>query len=242
MRIDRILGIFNCLSCGYRGNIFFKFGVEINRLDTTREKLRRKIKELQQDRFSYPLPKDAIQYLGSWRGISPKTYLRFQAFKSSEKEFINRVVFPIRDVTGRTVCFIGRDDTGTLAKKYYIHPGGTRLPLYPSVLPTKGKVCIVEGIFDMLNLQDKDMINVITTFGVNNVREDTFNDLKLQGITGVDILFDNDDAGKSGALAAQAIIEKAGLATRIVEIPDGMKDPGELNVHQVHKLRNYLYG
>ena len=26
MRIDQVLGIFNCLSCGYKGNLFYFYG------------------------------------------------------------------------------------------------------------------------------------------------------------------------------------------------------------------------
>lgn len=240
MRIDKELGIFQCMSCGYKGNIFIRFGIQVNKLETSKERIKRKIEELRWDRIGCQFPKDMIPYVGSWRGISSKTYTKFEAFKSAEKEFINRLVFPIRDITGRIVCFMGRDDTGTLNKRYLIHPGGRPLPLFPSVEPIKDRICIVEGIFDMLNLHDKGMTNAITTFGVN-VKSSLFSTLKLQGISGVDILYDNDDAGKKGAEKAEELLKEEGLSTRIVEIPEGRNDPAELTTKQVLNLRKFLY-
>ena len=45
MRIDKVLGVFNCLSCGFKGNIFYHFGERVDKLDTAREKLKRKLTE-----------------------------------------------------------------------------------------------------------------------------------------------------------------------------------------------------
>ena len=36
MRIDRVLGIFNCLSCGYKGNIFYLYGIVPHKLHQAR--------------------------------------------------------------------------------------------------------------------------------------------------------------------------------------------------------------
>jgi DNA primase len=48
MRIDKVIGIFQCLSCGYKGNIFYKFGQKPNKMDIMRENLKRKIQEIRQ--------------------------------------------------------------------------------------------------------------------------------------------------------------------------------------------------
>lgn len=242
MRIDKVLGIFHCLACGYKGNLFNRFGRKPDKLETLRERLMRKIKDIRQDSIGQSFPKDMIPYIGNWRNISSDTYRKFEAFKSAEKEYINRVVFPIRDITGKIVCFLGRDDTGTLSKKYYIHPGGVRLPFFPSVTPIKDRVVIVEGIFDMLNLYDKGVQNVIVTFGTSTIMQDgCFDYLKLQGVTGIDILFDSDDAGKKAAEKAKEIIEKSGLDATIRNLPSGM-DPGDLVYEQVQKLKEALHG
>ena len=45
MRIDRVTGIYNCFSCGFKGNIFKFFDAPSNPLDIKRENFRRKIQE-----------------------------------------------------------------------------------------------------------------------------------------------------------------------------------------------------
>ena len=45
MRIDNITGIFNCFSCGFKGNIFNMFGAPSNYLDIKRQRLTQAIEE-----------------------------------------------------------------------------------------------------------------------------------------------------------------------------------------------------
>ena len=241
MRVDKVLGIFQCMSCGFKGNIFFLYRHAPNKLELMREKVRRKIEKIRQQSIGYSLPNDAIEYESNWRNISPETYKKFGAFRSSQKEFINRVVFPITDITGRIVAFIGRDDTSILTKKYLVHPSGSALPLFPQVTPIKDRIVLVEGIFDMLNLHDKGLTNAVTSFGVTTVRDTSFDLLKLQGIQGIDILYDSDKAGIEGAKKVKDIAKKIDLDVKIHTLKDN-KDPGELTAQQVKKLKEALYG
>lgn len=241
MRIDKVLGIFQCMACGFKGNIFFLYKHAPNKLELMREKVKRKIEKIRQQSIGYSLPTDAIEYESNWRGISAETYKKFGAFRSAQKEFMNRVVFPVTDITGRVVAFIGRDDTGTLSKKYYIHPSGSALPLFPQVTPLNGRIILVEGIFDMLNLHDKGLTNAVTSFGVTTVRDTSFDLLKLQGVEGIDILYDSDKAGIEGAKKVKDIAEKIDLDAKIHTLKDN-KDPGELTTSQVQKLKEVLYG
>lgn len=241
MRIDKVLGIFQCMACGFKGNIFFLYKHAPNKLELMREKVKRKIEKIRQQSIGYSLPTDAIEYESNWRGISAETYKKFGAFRSAQKEFMNRVVFPVTDITGRVVAFIGRDDTGTLSKKYYIHPSGSALPLFPQVTPINSRIILVEGIFDMLNLHDKGLTNAVTSFGVTTVRDTSFDLLKLQGVEGIDILYDSDKAGIEGAKKVKDIAEKIDLDAKIHTLKDN-KDPGELTISQVQKLKEVLYG
>ena len=60
--------------------------------------------------------------------------------------------------------------TMTEIPKYLISPPQAKLPLYPaSVKPIKGRVILVEGIFDMINLFDKGLPNAICCFGTKNM-------------------------------------------------------------------------
>ena len=242
MRIDNITGIFNCFSCGYKGNIFKMFGAPSNYLDIKRQKLTDSIEEKRSSSIGISFPKGHTPYSGNWRNIKPETYKHFEAFLHHETQFVGRVVFPIRDITGKVVAFNGRHMTLSEKLKYMIYPPQATLPLYPaSVKPIKGRVILVEGIYDMINLFDKGLSNSVCCFGTNNVDQDKLAILKMQDIMGVDIIFDGDEAGQLAAENVKILAERAGLVTRNVNLGQNI-DPGSLVQQQVKNLGERLYG
>ena len=242
MRIDNITGIFNCFSCGFKGNIFKTFGAPSNFLDIKRQRLSDAIEEKRSSSVGLPFPKGHTPYIGNWRNIRPDTYKYFDAFLHHETQFVGRVVFPIRDITGKVVAFNGRHMTLSEKLKYMIYPPQAKLPLYPSsVKPIKGRVILVEGIFDMINLFDKGLSNVICCFGTNNVDMDKLSILKMQDIMGVDIIFDGDDPGQRAAENIQILAERTGFVTRNINLGQNI-DPGSLAGDQITNLRERLYG
>lgn len=239
MRIDKVTGIFNCFSCEYKGNLFSLFGEKANHLQIKKELLKKKIREKRAESIGLPFPSNAIPYSGNWREIHSSTYQKFEAFQSIEPDFIGRIVFPIRDISGRIVAFNGRHTTGGIPK-YLISPSGARMPLFPALVePIKDTVIIVEGIYDMLNLHDKGLTNAVCCFGTKNINEDKLSLLKLRGVESLDIFFDGDEAGQKAAEKVKIFAEKVGLFTRNINIPD--TDPGELSLPVVQKLRQKLY-
>jgi DNA primase len=95
---------------------------------------------------------------------------------------------------------------------------------------------------DMLNLHDKGLTNAICNFGVGKLTEDKINILKIQGISGIDIFFDNDKAGQEGAEKNKAILELEEIPVRNLVLPSNLKDPGELTASQVIRFKEILYG
>lgn len=238
MRVDRILGIFHCFSCGHKGSLFQHYNVEVSQVGLRREKLKRKIQDIRSSGVGIPMPDGTTPFNRDWRGISATTFEKFGAFYALGKNFAGRVNFPIKDASGRIVAFQGRDETGTLPQKYMFTPSGVKLPLFPMAEPIQGKVILVEGIFDMLNLHDKGLTNAICCFGVNNFTEEKLNLLKISGVTGLDLLFDGDDAGKG---AAERIKKLAGdFPVRIITLRQG--DPGDMSVKHVEYVRSKWYG
>ena len=242
MRIDTITGVFNCFSCGYKGNLFKLYGAPSNFLDIKRQRLFDAIEEKRSSSVGLPFPKGHTPYIGNWRNISPDTYKHFEAFLHHETQFVGRVVFPIRDITGKVVAFNGRHMTLSEKLKYMIYPPQAKLPLYPSkVKPIKGRVILVEGIFDMINLFDKGLSNVICCFGTNNVDIDKLSILKMQDIMGIDIIFDGDDPGQRAAENIKVLGERTGFVTRNINLGQNI-DPGSLAGEQITNLRERLYG
>jgi DNA primase len=168
------------------------------------------------------LPIGAVPYVGDWRGIKPETYRKFEAFQHHRPEFIGRIVFPIKNLLGRVSALIGRHTTGEIPK-YLVHPYGAKLPLYPLVKPIEGTIILVEGIFDMLNLQDKGLTNTVCCFGTKNINTKKLENLKIQGVQKLIIFFDGDAAGKEGAVEVQKLCTNS------------------LSQNEVDKLKRKLY-
>ncbi|MCS5550535.1 MAG: toprim domain-containing protein [Gammaproteobacteria bacterium] len=239
MRVDRITGIFQCFSCGYKGNIFTHFGEKANHLQVRRELFKKRIKEKRSESIGLSFPRNVVPYVGNWRDIKPETYKKFEAFQHHDPDYIGRVVFPVRDISGRIVAFNGRHTTGG-TPKYMISPAGAKMPLFPVVEPIQGSVILVEGIFDMINLHDKGLDNAVCTFGTKNINEDKLKMLSIQGVDSIDVFFDGDDAGQDASKVIQEMCERVGLTSRNVCLKD--TDPGALPLSTVQKLKSKLYG
>ncbi len=241
MRIDRILGVFNCFSCGYRGNIFSFFDQEKDMLAIKREKLKRKIIKLRASSTGLTIPDGATPYVGSWRNISAKTYAAFGAFRHHSREFSGRLVFPIKNASGKIIAFIARDETGASPIKYIFYPKEVELQPYPAKpIPINGRIIVVEGIFDVLNLYDKGLTNATAIFGVNNFKEEHLTNFKIQGVSGLDLMLDADEAGKKGIANIRNLCEENNMPVRTVRLPEG-QDPGALSEKSVSSLKSRLY-
>ena len=238
MRIDQITGIFHCFSCGFKGNVFVHFGEKASFLHLRRELVKKKIREKRAESVGLPFPRSALPYVGNWRNIKPETYRKFEAFQEHEA-FVGRIVFPIRDISGRIVAFNARHMTGG-TPKYLISPPGARMPLFPAKIdPIQASVILVEGIYDMLNLHDKGLTNAVCCFGTRNINEEKLSILRLQGIEEAIVFFDGDEAGQTAAAKVQEMCEKVDLLTRNINVAD--IDPGALTENQVEKLKDKLY-
>lgn len=240
LRIDKTTGIFNCLSCGYSGNLFDFFGQKPNWLQIRRNNLKNIIEEKLVETAGLTIPENAVPFDTDWRGISAATFKKFGAFQHNNSEFIGRVVIPVRNITGKIVAFCGRHQ-GNVDPKYLFHPGGAKLPLFPVVKPLHGRIILVEGIFDMMNLHDKGLDNAVCAFGVNKMTEEKINILKIQGVSGIDIFFDNDEAGQNAVVKLQEKLNEHEIASTKVTYSN-VKDPGELTALQVIKIKEKLYG
>ena len=244
MRIDKITGVFNCFSCGYKGNIFKLFDKASNYLDIKREKVKQTIDRKRSESVGLLMPRDIVPYVGNERNIKPETYKKFEAFLSANSPFTNRIVFPVRDITGKIVAFngriLGKNMTGQ--PKYIFHPPRVKLPIFPAnVSPIKGRVLLVEGIYDVINLHDKGLTNALCCFGISNITTDKLQLLKMRGVEQIDIFFDPDDAGQGAVEKVIELCDKTELKYYNVRIPPDLGDAGDLSEISVQKLRESLY-
>jgi len=64
--------------------------------------------------------------------------------------------------------------------------------------------------------------------------------LKMQGATGIDIMFDGDDAGRQSAQEIKGLAESLDMAVKIVKLKDN-QDPGNLTEQQIKEIKRVLY-
>ena len=242
LRVDKVTGIMHCFSCGFSGKLFTHFGAPESPLEVRIHRLKDKIAKSKAQTVGIQLPEDRIEWKGgSFRNISEETLKIWQAFTWNVPKFEGRIIFPIRDITGKTVALLGRKISG-MTDKYYIYPQGVEMPFCPAkVKPMNNRVILVEGIFDALNLWDHGLRNTVCCFGTQQMNWVKLSLLKLQGVQGIDIMYDGDEAGQTAAETLKGVAEKMEMGVQIIKLPPG-QDPGDFNADMVKRLKKQLYG
>jgi DNA primase len=242
-RIDKVTGVTHCFSCGFKTNIFKFFGILSNNTSVRIAKLKEKIRQLSEQSNGLELPEGAKPWTSKFRGISVDTLKYYEAFYTDrEPDLEDRIVFPVKDITGKIVVFQARHTLSDGQPKYVFFPKERPAPLYPALLPERSSsLVLVEGIFDLINLYDKGLKNAVCTFGTSKLYKDTASKLltyKVMGVEKIFILYDGDDAGREAAKKLKPLIEEAEFITEIISLPDDM-DPGSLDQEYVDSLIEY---
>lgn len=248
MRIDRETGKFHCFSCSHKGNIFSYFNRYQSKVPTIITGLQDTVRNIRNQASGEAIPPGAYPFHSkSWRGLSSRTLERFHAFKD-DKEFEDRIAFPIIDSLGIIRYFVARYEHSDAKPKYMLKPSGSNMILFPAPKHldlSEGKLVIVEGILDALNLYDKGMDFAVASFGTSQINKENVETLLLPyliaGVQEIFILYDADAAGSRGALKLQELLKhKLDLIqVEIVELSEGT-DPGDLDHQNVKIIKNHL--
>jgi DNA primase len=242
-RVDRVTGVAHCFACGFKTNLFKYYGVFTNPVPMKIAALKEKLTQLKTFGQELDLPHGYTPWTKTFRGISPQTLKHFGAFYTNKEEkLVDRIIFPIRDITDKTVVFVGRHTLSNGNPRYLNYPSGVKIPLFPAHLPTGFKsMVLVEGLFDMLNLYDNGCENAVCCFGTNTLQNETQQKLlpfRAQGITHVYLLFDGDEAGRKAARLLKPLVEAEGFLVEVVDLPDDV-DPGELDSEDIRGITEY---
>lgn len=246
LRIDKLKGIGHCLACGFKLNIFTYFGVITNTNNILVMELKEKIRSILANQNGLEMLEGAVPFPNRFRGISVETLGKFGAFYTDKvTEMADRIVFPLKDLKGNTRVFVGRHVLSNSNPRYMIYPKKVQMLLFPCKLEVPNRnLVLVEGIFDMLNLYDKGLKNVVATMGTNTLGDiskikEKMLPFKAQGVSKVFICFDGDTAGKEAASELKPKLESIGLEVEIIELDEGT-DPGELSYDEVVSLKEYI--
>lgn len=146
--------------------------------------------------------------------------------------FRNRLMFPIRDATGRIIGFGGRTLGDDRAK--YLNTRQTALfdksrvlfglELAREAIVSKKRAILVEGYFDCIAAHQGGFAETVATLGT--ALTEFHIDLLRRYTEEVVILFDSDRAGEAAAERAISVAMPRCLKVRLARIPDG-KDPSD---------------
>lgn len=242
-RIDRTTGIAHCFSCGFKTNVFKFYGLLTNNISIRIVKLKEKLKALQEDTNGLDPLDGAKPFNRTFRGISTQTLKAFEAFETDRVEqMLDRIVFPVKDIRNKTVCYVGRHILSNGNPRYVNYPSGVTIPLFPTRFDQPYKnIVLVEGIFDLLNCYDKGLHNTVCTFGTSKLLNEVAQKLlsfKVMGVEKFFVLYDGDNPGREAARKIKPLIEEAGFLCEIIDLPEG-DDPGIISQEYVDSIKEY---
>ncbi len=145
--------------------------------------------------------------------------------------FRARVIFPIRNVSGRNIAFAGRTLRSDNKVKYLNSPES---PLYEKSrvlygiyegkrsIVQKNHCLLVEGYTDVISLHQAGLGYAVASSGTALTREQVL--LIKRFTSNVSILYDSDSAGIKAAMRAIDLMLQEGVQARVVLFPTG-QDP-----------------
>jgi len=171
------------------------------------------------------------------KGVSSNDALKCGLVLEGKRDFYDRfrgrLIFPIRDITGKLMAFGGRLVDGEGAK-YINSPESSlyskRRNLYllrkaKKKIREKGRIILVEGYMDAIRLHLSGFDEAVASLGTS-LTEEQASLIKRLGDTCY-ICYDSDAAGQEATIRGMYILQEKGLDVRVVDIPEG-KDPDEL--------------
>ena len=163
--------------------------------------------------------------------------------------FRDRLMVPIRDVSGNVCAFGGRDLSGESPAKYINSPetvlykkSRVLYGLYEARDALRKEKCaiLVEGYFDLMRCVDSGIANVVATCGTALTSEQAA--LIRRYVPEVVVVFDGDAAGVRAALRGIAILTAAGLTVRALVLPGGQDPDDYIQQHGLDAFRELVDG
>lgn len=236
--------VFKCFSCGFAGgqNKFLQsIGITTKiQIESKQEykvlKLKRKLQRLINN-DTIKMPRAITNVTWDFHDINKKTLIDFNAFLTSEYELEDYVCIPVfqfqrlRFIDGRYKSLDKKENIPKyLRKPSNVSVASTLFPL--DKIDKTNHVILVEGMYDMLNLWQHGIRNVLCIFGANNFGQEKIDILEKLNITKVTLMMDGDTAGRSATVKIQSILEKNDILTNRIYLKEG-EDPGKLSLDKI---------
>ncbi len=148
--------------------------------------------------------------------------------------FRNRLIFPIRDATGRVIAFGGRALAKDQQAKYLNSPETILFRKSQTLwafdrarraMADAGRVVVVEGYLDAIACHEAGLTETVATMGTALTGQHV--ELLRRQVNRLLLAFDSDSAGLAAALRGREHFQRAALEVRVVTLPAGL-DPDDV--------------
>lgn len=162
-----------------------------------------------------------------------RTGLVMKGDKGYKDVYLNRIMFPLYDLNGKTVGYSGRIYNGEDISKYFntketeIFKKGELLYNYhkaKDVARKTGKIIIVEGFFALIRLHTIGIDNVIATLGTALTKKQAL--IIKRMAPEVILCYDGDSAGNNATDSASKIFNDINVTPKVVRLEDNL-DPDD---------------
>ncbi len=228
-KYDKIYEIYDLAYKFYQNNINTKEGIKAKEYLKARSIGEDIIKE-----FGIGLSLDSMDSLTKVlikKGYDALTLDRIGLSSNNHDLFINRIMVPIQDATGRTVAFSGRvynkksDHKYVNTKETEIFKKGTILYNYHRAKEVARKekyLIIMEGYMDVFRASSVNIKNVVALMGTALTVEQS--DLIKRTSNNIYLCLDGDEPGQKAMMSVGEQLEKLGLQIKVICLTDD-EDP-----------------
>lgn len=228
-KYDKFYEIYNLTNKFYQNNINTKDGLVAKEYLKNRQISDEVIKE-----FEIGLSLDSMDSLTkvlTKKGYDILTLDKIGLSSNNHDLFINRIMVPIHDISGRVVAFSGRiynkksDHKYVNTKETEIFRKGTILYNYhrcKEIARRSKYVIVMEGYMDVFRAASVDIKNVVAIMGTALTIEQTNLIKKLSN--NVYLCLDGDAPGQKAMLSIGEELEKSGLNVKIITLTNN-EDP-----------------
>jgi len=178
-----------------------------------------------------------------------KTGLVVKRERGYSDTYINRIMFPLYDLTGKVVGYSGRIYNSESNSKYFnlketeIFKKGELLYNYhraKEYTKIDNKIIIVEGFMDVIRLYSVGIKNVVATMGTAVTKNQAL--LMKRLAPEIILCFDGDDAGNEATNSCIKELQKIGVIPKIVRLENDL-DPDEYVIKNgkeafIEKIKN----
>lgn len=176
--------------------------------------------------------RQATKYLKQ-RGLTERDFWYFKfGITELDKAYKNRVIVPSHDVEGNLNFFTARTYKSFIKPKYFNPRFRRETVVFNEInIDWDEELTIVEGPFDMFKAND----NATCLLGKELTKNCALFHKIVTNNTPVLLCLDND--AKRVSLEVAKLLSSYSVPVRVLELPEDIKDPGEISQEQFQKLR-----